>query len=147
MVGHGDACDMVAGAGPLGHRSGIDPDTGCIREDVLEAGRDSHARGAPRRVASSIPLWIDSTRAKTTLRSCGAVLEEPSVIGALAMASVLRGSVARALPHALMLLAAVLVSGCASTRDHRGAYLDVIRADQRPPVVGPRAAAGSVVGP
>src|SRR5437867_416405 len=38
MVAHGDVCAMVAGAGPLGHRSGIDPDTGCIREDVLEAG-------------------------------------------------------------------------------------------------------------
>src|SRR3989442_7875185 len=63
------------------------------------------------------------------------------------MASVLRGSVARALPHALVLLAAALASGCASTRDQRGAYLEVIRADQRPPLVGARAAADSLYGP
>ncbi len=54
---------------------------------------------------------------------------------------------ARPLPHALLLLAVALASGCASTRDHRGAYLEVIRADQRPPLVGARAAADSLFGP
>ncbi len=45
-----------------------------------------------------------------------------------------------------MLLAAALAPGCASTRDQRGAYLEVIRADQRPPLVGARAAADSLFG-
>src|SRR2546426_12118956 len=60
------------------------------------------------------------------------------------MASVLRG---RALPYTLLLLAAASTFGCASTRDQRGGYLDVIRADQRPPLVGARAAADSLYGP
>src|SRR5213594_1073501 len=63
------------------------------------------------------------------------------------MASVLRRSAARALPRVLTLLAIALASGCASTRDQRGAYLEVIRADQRPPLVGARAAADSLFGP
>jgi len=63
------------------------------------------------------------------------------------MASVLRGSVARALPRALLLLLAACSPGCAASRDQRGAYLDVIRADQRPPLVGARAAADSLFGP
>ena len=62
------------------------------------------------------------------------------------MASVLRRSM-RALPRVLMLVAAAFASGCASTRDQRGAYLEVIRADQRPPLVGARAAADSLFGP
>ena len=59
------------------------------------------------------------------------------------MASVPRG---RALPYALMLWAAASTFGCASTRDQRGGYLEVIRADQRPPLVGARAAADSLFG-
>jgi opacity protein-like surface antigen len=58
-----------------------------------------------------------------------------------------QGYVARALPSALLLLAAACAPGCAASRDHRGAYLDVIRADQRPPLVGARAAADSLFGP
>jgi len=63
------------------------------------------------------------------------------------MASFLRGSAARVLPRALMVLAAASAMGCASTRDQRGAYLQVIRADQRPPLVGSRADADSLFGP
>ena len=59
------------------------------------------------------------------------------------MASVPRGSSRRL----LLLLAAASTFGCASTRDQRGAYLEVIRADQRPPLVGARAAADSLFGP
>ncbi len=63
------------------------------------------------------------------------------------MVSVPGGSFQRALPYALLLVAAASASGCASTRDRRGGYLDVIRADQRPPLVGSRAAADSLYGP
>ena len=63
------------------------------------------------------------------------------------MASVPRGFSRRVLPYGLLLLAAALASGCASTRDQRGAYLEVIRADQRPPLVGARVAADSLFGP
>ncbi len=63
------------------------------------------------------------------------------------MASVPRGSSRRLLPYGLLLLAAASTFGCASTRDQRGAYLEVIRADQRPPLVGARAAADSLFGP
>src|SRR5690242_20162946 len=53
-------------------------------------------------------------------------------------------------PHAwllpLLILAAASSVGCASTRDQRGAYLQVIRADQRPPLVGARAEADSLFG-
>jgi opacity protein-like surface antigen len=63
------------------------------------------------------------------------------------MAIVVRKSPGRTLPCAFLLLAAVMASGCASTREQRGAYLEVIRADQRPPLVGVRAAADSLFGP
>ena len=66
-------------------------------------------------------------------------------MGVWAMMSSLRGSSTSVSLRALMLL--VAASGCASTRDQRGAYLDVIRADQRPPLVGARAAADSLFGP
>ena len=46
-----------------------------------------------------------------------------------------------------MLLAAALCSaGCAASRNQRTAYLQVIRPDQRPPLVGTRAAADSLFG-
>jgi len=61
--------------------------------------------------------------------------------------AIVRRSTARGLRRAIVLLAAALTSGCASTRDQRGAYLEVIRADQRPPLVGARAASDSLFGP
>src|SRR5437762_10483193 len=66
-------------------------------------------------------------------------------MGVWAMMSSLRGSSTSVSLRALLLL--VAASGCASTRDQRGAYLDVIRPDQRPPLVGVRAAADVLFGP
>ena len=63
------------------------------------------------------------------------------------MPIVRRGSVVCQFRSALALLAASLTVGCASTQGQRGTYIEVIRADQRPPLVGSRAAADSLFGP
>ncbi|TMQ58010.1 MAG: hypothetical protein E6K76_08855 [Candidatus Eisenbacteria bacterium] len=48
---------------------------------------------------------------------------------------------------ALILVICSLTLSCASTHGQRGLYLDIIRPDQRPPLVGSRAAADSLFGP
>lgn len=45
-----------------------------------------------------------------------------------------------------MLASALVSAGCASSRSPRTAYLSIIRPDQRPPIVGTRAAADSLFG-
>ena len=47
----------------------------------------------------------------------------------------------------LALLMTALLAGCASIQGQRGAYLQFIRPDQRPPLVGSGTAADSLFGP
>jgi hypothetical protein len=54
--------------------------------------------------------------------------------------------VPRTRPLAIVLAAALLATGCASTRDRRTAYLQLIHPEQRPPIVGGYAAADSLFG-
>src|SRR5205814_5571226 len=134
-------------SGSRSHRSGIQRQAGLSEliqhlTTMHVSGRGGSSRGGR---AEIVERYFDVGSGRSGFGRSAQSVFVPTRSWSPGMPSVPRGFSARGLLRALLLL--VAASGCASTRDQRGAYLDVIRPDQRPPLVGVRAAADVLFGP